>query len=323
MIAYVSAGNEINNWCGGRDCFDNNQAYVDGANDWVAQFSAIFRDRNSGILTTVGLSTEVADSDGKPATSDFGKVDRTGRTLAGTVDFISPHNYGGGSYGIYDELRYRAGYQGPIVLEEFGFPTDPQSNNEFFTEGDPICRYEPWNAACTNTAPYFVEINTQAIRQLGFAGGVAWMLADIAVKRCDRSPSDLWTGLFMAGSGYCGGTRTANPPADKATAFRIKQHHAVYGRPVNTPTPSRTATKLSTPTRTPTATCIPSRTPTRTRTPIATPPPAKYRYAIPLVAQRSAVRPCTSQNVNADIPPVKTPTPTRTPAQTATPRQQP
>lgn len=229
-IAYVSAGNEINNGCGGADCFDGDQGYVDRANNWVYEFVNIFRSRNSGILTTVGISTEVGNRNGdtRPAWYDFFKPASSGRTMASTVDFISPHNYAGGSYGIWNDLRYVYGYQGPIVLEEYGFSTDPKSKNPRFTEGPTSCRTDPLNSVCNNTAPYFVEINAKSIRELNYAGGVAWMLADINSKRCGLDPADLWTGLFTSAGEYCGGTYTAPGGRDKATAFRVRTHHYYY-----------------------------------------------------------------------------------------------
>lgn len=283
-IAYVSAANEINNWCtDGVDCYDNNPTYVDAANGWVSELTGIFRSQKSGILTTVGISTEAVDRDGQPGWYDFHKADSAGRTLAGMVDFLSPHSYGGGGYGIIHDLRYVLAYEGPIVLEEYGYPTDPRSGNAFFTEGRTICRDDPLNASCTNTAPYFVEINSKAIRETTYAGGAAWMLADVETKRCASDPSDLWTGLFATGYEYCGGTINTAPSADKSTAFRIRSHALAYGGPPRlslptstaTSTPSSTDTPLATSTtrtaiRTATRTTMTTSTPTRTATATAT-----------------------------------------------------
>ena len=325
LIAYVSAGNEINNWCGGRDCYDNNPSYVDAATDWVAQFTTIFSSRNSGILTTVGMSTELADSDGQPAWYNFHKSDRKGRTLAGTVDFIAPHNYGGGGYGIINDLRYTLGYQGPIVLEEYGYPTDPITRNPMFTEGGPVCREDPWNALCTNTAPYFVEFNTRSIRETTYAGGAAWMLADVENKRCDMDPGDLWTGLFAAGSGYCGGTYSAIPGQDKATAFRVRMHHAAYGtdKPASTPTPTSTSTSTSTPTSTPANTPTATPTSTPTNTPTETAPPTNTPTSTGTPTSTATGTPTNTPTAMPTSTPTNTPTatatPTNTPTATATP----
>ncbi|MDP9312017.1 MAG: hypothetical protein M3R24_14225 [Chloroflexota bacterium] len=232
LIAYVSAANEINNWCSRRDCFDNNPTYVGAAIEWVAQFTDIFKRSNSGILTTVGMATEVADGDGRPAWHNFHQPDAAGRTLASLVDFLSPHNYGGAGYAIIHDLRYALGYGGPVVLEEYGYPTDPSGSDKRYTEGPRVCRDDPWNARCVNTAPYFVELSTRALRETSYAGGVAWMLADNTVKQCGSDPPDLWTGLFASGYGYCGGTYTTVTGRPKATAYRVKLHHLHTPAPI-------------------------------------------------------------------------------------------
>jgi hypothetical protein len=234
LIAYVSADNEINNHCAGHDCFDNDQSYVNEAIDWVSAFNNIFKTRRSGILVTVGISTEVQDGDQQPAAKDFFKSHSTNSLdLTKVSDFLSPHNYGGGGYGVIDDM-HRFGYTGPVVLEEYGFPTDPKTQNALFTEGPEECRWNPWpnNAACVNTAPYFIEINARSIRDTrdtsGYAGGVAWMISDVNNKNCSHRP-DAYTGLFAAGSGYsCGGTTSTEPGQDKATAFRVRTHHYYY-----------------------------------------------------------------------------------------------
>jgi Tol biopolymer transport system component len=241
LIAYVSAGNEINNQCllpDGRriDCFDGDQSYVDQAVDWVSVFNDIFKSRGSSILVTVGLSTEVEDIDDEPATKDFFRPQSTGglTTLADVTDFLSPHNYAGGGHSVIKQMR-GFDYAGPVVLEEYGFPTDPMKQKASFTEGPSECRWNPWpdNSVCEDTAPYFIEINARSIRDTrdapdGYAGGVAWMLADIDSKNCS-SNSALYTGLFAAGLGYdCGGTTSTGPGQDKATAFRVRTHHYYY-----------------------------------------------------------------------------------------------
>jgi len=122
---------------------------------------------------------------------------------------------------VYNDLRFTYGYSGPIVLEEFGWTTDPLSDDPRFTEGAPACIGDPWAAACRNTGPFFVEWSLRALREVPYAGGVAWMLADVARKDCAVDPSDLWSGLFAAGEGYCGGTRSVAPGQGKATAARV------------------------------------------------------------------------------------------------------
>jgi|GEM_PF-2399069 len=225
LIAYVSAANEINNMCNRDDCYDQRQSYIDAANGWVAAFTAIFKQRQSGILTTVGISTEVRDTDGLPASYNFFKPDAQGRTLSSLVDFLAPHNYAGGAYGVIDELRYARGYTGPIVLEEYGWSTDPRAQDARFVEGAASCRSAPWSSQCRDTAPYFIEWSLRALHETTYAGGVAWMLADVEHKRCGSDPGDLWTGLYAAGTGYCGGTLTVIPYKAKATATRVALHY--------------------------------------------------------------------------------------------------
>ncbi|MFO7171250.1 MAG: hypothetical protein DIU80_024740 [Chloroflexota bacterium] len=233
LLAYLSASNEINNYCGGheRDCFDsapgvNAQPYVDAAVAWTAQFRAVVKARAPQLLVTVGISTEMGDTDNTRAAFNFFRPDSAGRTLASQVDFLAPHNFGGGAQGIYDDIRF-VGYRGPIVLEEFGYPTDPFPVNRFFTEGPLRCRRAPLSPECFETAPYFVEANIQALRARPYAGAVAWMLADVREKNSDDActggkPSDLWTGLFAIGGAYCaGGTYTRGVGQPKATAVRI------------------------------------------------------------------------------------------------------
>lgn len=221
LIAYISAANEINNWCSRQDCFDQSAAYADAAIAWTSEVAATIKARDPGVLVTVGLSSEVSDSNGLPAVYNFFRRDGSGRTLAGAVDFLSPHNYAGGAYGVYNDIRFSYAYNGPLVLEEFGWTTDPLRVDARFTEGDLSCIGDPWTPACRNTGPFFVEWSLRALREVPYAGGVAWMLADVATKDCASDPSDLWSGLFAAGQGYCGGTRSVAPGQSKATAARV------------------------------------------------------------------------------------------------------
>ena len=233
-LAYINADNEINNHCGGsaRDCFDstvtfNAQPYINGALEWVAQLRSVVKARAPSVLLTVGISTEMGDTDNTRAAFNFFRADSQGRTLARLVDFLAPHNYGGGAAGIADDIRY-TGYTAPLLLEEYGFPTDPFPRNALWTEGDPSCRVAPLQARCYNTAPYFVETNLQFARSRGYAGSVAWMLADMQAKDTANACNDpnrtfdLWTGLFAIGGAYCaGGTYTRGEGQLKATGFRV------------------------------------------------------------------------------------------------------
>jgi len=233
-IAYLSADNEINNHCGraGRDCFDSDgeydaQSYIDGAIEWAALFRAVVKNRAPQMQLTVGVSTEMADVDATRGAFNFFRADSAGRTLASQVDFLAPHNYSGGAAGIVDDLRY-VGYSGPVVLEEFGYPTDPYPRSATWTEGHPGCRVDPNQAACVLTAPFFVEENIRALRTKSYAGAVAWMIADMREKdtssACEdpQKPFDLWTGLFAIDGTYCeGGTYSRALGQPKATAVRI------------------------------------------------------------------------------------------------------
>jgi hypothetical protein len=229
LLAYLSADNEINNHCGNApDCYDNNPIYVEKANRWVADFTTYVKSLNPAILTTVGISTEKADADGQLAVYNFFRTASSSPSLAASVDFLSPHNYGAGGYSIWGDLRYKLGYQGAIVLEEYGFATDPLGMSTYYKEGEPICREDPYQAVCYRSAPYFVEVNARSIRENnfdGFAGGSAWMLADSNYKDC-TSPFDFYTGLFASGNyASCGGTRTTTPGAPKSLAARIRFHY--------------------------------------------------------------------------------------------------
>ncbi|MBN9386987.1 MAG: fibronectin type III domain-containing protein [Chloroflexi bacterium] len=249
LLAYLNADNEINNHCGsGPDCYDNNPTYVDKANQWVADFTTYVKSQNSRLLVTVGISTEKTDGDRLAAVYDFFRK-YNAPSLAATVDFISPHNYGGGGYGLLPTLRNTLQYAGPIVLEEYGYPTDPLPSSSYFKEGGAVCRTDAYNAVCKNTAPYFVEVNARSIRENttnGYAGGSAWMVADSNSKNC-TSPSDFYTGLFAAG-GYagCGGTLTTATGAAKNPAARIR---FAYLGSTDFPLPGPTALAAQTPAR--------------------------------------------------------------------------
>jgi hypothetical protein len=114
------------------------------------------------------------------------------------------------------------------VLEEFGFPTDPRPRDPSWTEGPLQCAASPLLAECAATAPFFVETNLRAQRSGGYAGGSAWMLADMREKDTATACGDpnksfaLWTGLFAIGGTYCdGGTTSRNVGQPKATALRV------------------------------------------------------------------------------------------------------
>jgi hypothetical protein len=234
-IAYISADNEINNHCSnsGGDCFDqgpgyNAQVYIDGAVGWTNAVRSIVRARAPQLLVTVGVATELADFDGVRAAFDSFRAASNGRSLATSADFLSPHNYSGQAGPIIDDIRIGQGYAGAVVLEEYGFPTDPAPRNPLWSEGPLSCRLAPFNIECRNTAPYFVALSTSTLATKSYAGGVAWMLADMREKNVTNActqpnvPFDLWTGLFAIGGAYCaGGTYHRGDGQPKATALLV------------------------------------------------------------------------------------------------------
>jgi hypothetical protein len=140
--------------------------------------------------------------------------------LADLVDFLAPHSYTAQPYAEIVEPIERAAplFAKPILLEEFGYPTDPiaqphpQRPNEYketslnvrlSSDGtvqlvpnrqdlpagediDKLCRYLPKLGSfadtpkrCNPSAPYVVQMNLAAIFDLRqVAGGIAFMLAD-------------------------------------------------------------------------------------------------------------------------------------------------
>src|SRR5262249_48103323 len=104
----------------------------------------------------------------------------------------------------------------------------------YWTEGDRRCRIDPTQASCALTAPFFVEANILALRTKSYAGGSAWMIADMREKdaglACSSDavkPFDLWTGLFAIGGGGCdGGTYSRAWGQPKATAVRVCAYYA-------------------------------------------------------------------------------------------------
>ncbi|NJP07574.1 MAG: hypothetical protein HC837_19105 [Chloroflexaceae bacterium] len=270
LIAYISADNEINHHCDWYegDCYSaedtlvyNGKTYAEAANLWAFNVYDIVKDENPDILVTVGMSTEVEATAGaqtRALDNYFRSHDEI--ALEDYVDFLSPHNYGGGGYGMYQYIE--SSWAGPVVLEEYGYATDPyitEFNEEtgeivertFYREGPPICRTDPWEITetggqvreeCRNTASGFTEINIRSLQQLQegvahYAGGVAFMLVDSTRKgdfsTCSLDSEgrtqpafDYFTGLFAIGGDYCDGTRTQTFGAMKTTGFRVCMHHS-------------------------------------------------------------------------------------------------
>lgn len=127
------------------------------------------------------------------------------------------------------------------MLEEYGYPTDPLNPNgpdpePFHKEG---C-WPPENPpdACPqqagNSASYFVNENTNAIRETAWAGGVSFMLADMRFQRnCNPGGrSDVFTGLFPVGGANsysgCNGTRHRDEGRPKTTGCIVRRHNIFY-----------------------------------------------------------------------------------------------
>ena len=167
-----------------------------------------------------------------------------GLQLASIVDFISPHNYGG-TAGIVKTQVNAYGYAKPVLLEEYGYATDPVPQQAVYSEGPVICRQDTSNGSCGNRAPRFVSDNIYYVETQGYAGGIAFMIADVAEsfkvipgtstsKDCSNPdvyqglPFDWFTGLFAVGGTYCGGTYATAPGALKSTGYLVCMYHKNY-----------------------------------------------------------------------------------------------
>lgn len=266
LIAYINADNEINNHCDEsyQDCYHIkwDTTYGFKANAWVKSVANIVNDEDPGILVTVGMSTELTNTV-QVAVNNYLLAQSDGTstiTLTDVVDFIAPHNYGGGAFGVWEHAE--AGYSGPVVLEEYGYPTDPfvagSEPSEFRLEGPPECRIDPWvlnedgtgytTQNCDRTATGFVETSARALGadpRTDYAGGAAFMLVDTKATARDNfdfpddcsnleATADYFTGLFAIGQeddeNYCepGGTQTRGFGDLKFTGFRVCMYHTDY-----------------------------------------------------------------------------------------------
>jgi hypothetical protein len=249
-IAYINVSNEINNYCSvGADCFVTDapgqtaQSYINDAVNWVREVTRFIRnDLDSPILLTVGMSTELSRNDGSTGAVNFFAEDDQGSTLAHFVSFLSPHNYGAGGITIMQEIRAERTLA--VLLEEYGYPTDPyDARNEppgaaTWTEGRPEfdCGQNPFDPICDNTAPQYVWLNITAMQTTGYSGGVAFMLTDMDERRCTRS-SDLYTGLFTVGEDEYGcdpdpdnegGTLARGRGTMKTTGRVVRHFHTLW-----------------------------------------------------------------------------------------------
>jgi hypothetical protein len=269
LIAYISADNEINNHpfdppesgqCkGSEDCYAYDD-YAIAANNWVHSVRSVIRDVSNELgaispLMTVGMSSErtIPGTDGELISTETmvnhffreytdGSGDLLAASLVSGIDFISTHRYGEIDDSFFKTFGDKYAYIDPIVLEEYGWPTDPLNNEDQpsspnWQEGSEVCREDPYNAACfsntppfLNTATHIVELLIEHQRRNSYAGGNAFMLADMKQKDnvggCGTPPDegftfDLFTGLFAIGGEYCGGTTTTGQGLPKATASRV------------------------------------------------------------------------------------------------------
>jgi len=241
-IAFVNLDNEINNQCAridGQppyDCYRSwpgvpqadTDYYVYIANRWALEFSSIFKDRGSPILLAVGLSSETTESGGFQAVDVFYMASSSGR-LVDMVDILAPHNYTGFADRVRSRVRDYWGYQGPVVLEEFGFGTDQKLEKPELDEGPEVCRSNPYDSGCVNKAPYFTEVNANTVRTSDYAGASAYSLVDSRAKSCNSSSG--YTGLYVFGNGYdCPdpGTHTHGDGNLKTTGSRVLYHNQNY-----------------------------------------------------------------------------------------------
>jgi hypothetical protein len=257
LLAYINADNEINlhshtvdaaipgsPYCRpddaaqaeiDEDCFDHpnpdqRRRYIQAALGWVERVRDTVKQHRTGrnILVTAGMSVDLEKDilgDGRSAVLNYftrirGDDGRLLPPLADLLDFIGPHSYTAQPYSEIVEPIERAEpfFAKPILLEEFGYPTDPiaqphpQHPNEYKEtslsvqvssdgtmwlvpnrQGLPagkdlgkLCRYLPKLGSfgdspkrCNPSAPYVVQMNLEAIFDLEqVAGGIAFMLAD-------------------------------------------------------------------------------------------------------------------------------------------------
>jgi hypothetical protein len=257
LLAYINADNEINihrqplnslipgnPYCRpddstlpqiAEDCFDHpnpekRRRYIREALGWVALVRQTVKQHSTGhrVLVTVGMSVDLEKDilgDRQSAVVNYfarvpGDDDRPSPALVDLVDFLAPHSYTAlPHWEIIEPIERTAPFfNKPILLEEFGYPTDPITQpdprhpNEYketslnihilddgtikltpnpdgLPPGEDInklCRYLPKlgrfgesSKRCNPSAPYVVQLNLEAIFDTQeFAGGIAFMLAD-------------------------------------------------------------------------------------------------------------------------------------------------
>lgn len=267
LIAYISADNEINNHpfdspdpgrCqGSEDCYAYD-GYAIAANNWVHNVRDVILGVSNELEVTPPLITVGMTSDRTiPGTNEVistetmvdhffreytdGNSNLLAASLIRSIDFVSIHKYGEADDSFFTTFGNKYAYIDPIVLEEYGWPTDPFDNgNEQsepnWQEGPAVCRQNPYDSACynnddpLNTATHIVETLIEHQRRNNYAGGNVFMLADMEQKDrqggCGTAPQDgftfdLFMGLFAIGGEYCTGTMTTGRGLPKATASRV------------------------------------------------------------------------------------------------------
>lgn len=228
------------------------------------------------ILLTVGMSTEVYEesvfdgnryySDPELSVSEFhvpyaieikdenGNTRFESRSLADIIDFPSPHRYSPDATTPNDPNNehaiitirntLRRGPTQPLMMEEYGAPTDPRMKRPityqdgFLDEEGTLppgidaqyCRFSGTvlSPECKDTAPGLIQRVINDMRSEGFAGYSAFMLADVQENSqgdCEDLPFDIFTGLYATGRGDpdngCGGTINNRPGALKNTGYRV------------------------------------------------------------------------------------------------------
>lgn len=189
---------------------------------------------------------EVTDSQGQTRTEN--------RRLIDLVDFPSPHRYSPDAptptdpnnehaiITIRDTIR--RGTTQPLLLEEYGTPTDPLARDGRWVDGDrprAISENDPQycrrsdkvlTAECRDTAPGLIQRVINDMR-LGYAGYSAFMLVDALEdnqggdppENCSILPSDIFTGLYAIGRGNprdgCRGTINNTLGQLKNTGYRV------------------------------------------------------------------------------------------------------
>lgn len=279
-----------------RDCYQADRDNVDGnpdfmatyirdANRWVYAVRCLFVQRQTNVLVTVGMSMDTFSAPGVNAVpgQNFTR-DGVGNYVPGTfpadcstpppndntfppliitdtntlgqvIDFPSIHHYG--TIADFHTLSVRReGYNGMVVLEEHGAPTDSPNFNDpdlqLFQEIRLLyptataadvdkCRTADVNGnldpICLPAAAHIINEQIRDLRDqtnVALASGLVWMLADNPDKNrlecANRNIADQHTGLFTIDNNYpCNGTVTRGFGHMKATGSLICHYYGGVG----------------------------------------------------------------------------------------------